>query len=325
MNFHSIPSVSLHNVAPKPEWQRRVEAWRDLVAQCARKPSRKRVHALRSLTLRLRALLEYSLQGQAPATTAMSAFRRWNKEGRKLRRVLQPVRDADVYLVKLDSLRNTQGRAPYGESQLSPSCLGEIDVLECRLKRQRRVGADELMAVIDARRQLLNRLSKEMEVAIGPTMPSSAGPTGQGALQIFAGLASEHPDLDSANLHAYRKRLKQALYLAEISSAADPESERLAGAFRKIHDATGEWHDWQALALEAARVLPSHSNHDSLIPVLETLAEGALKSALKLCQRTEAQFLQGVGKARPTQRRKPVASDRGYQPCEDYLSLGISS
>jgi hypothetical protein len=50
----------------------------------------------------------------------------------------------------------------------------------------------------------------------------------------------------------------------------------LAAAFRKIRLAAGERCDWQALAQEAGRVLPSHAKQDGLVPVLETLADGAL-------------------------------------------------
>lgn len=323
MNLDSLRSHGHSGVPLQPEWQLQIEAWRDLLAQCARKPSRRRVHALRSLTLRLRVALEYRLE-QAPDATAARAFKRWNKEGRMLRRALEPVRDADVYLARLDGLRDTLGGAPDGEPKLSPRCLREMDKLESRLKHQRQAGIDKLMAVIDARGKRLSRLSKEMEVALAPRMPSRVRSTAQAALRIFAELASKLPDLDSANLHAYRKRLKPALYLAEISAAADPLAGRLAAAFRKIHLAAGEWHDWQALALEAGRVLPGHARQDSLVPVLETLADGALQRALGLFRRAAARFLKSAGAVRPSPRRKPVAADPGCHPCDENPSLGSS-
>jgi hypothetical protein len=200
-----------------------------------------------------------------------------------------------------------------------------MDKLESRLKQQRQAGTHALMTAVDSRRKRLSRLSKEMEEALAPRMPSRVRSTRQAALRIFAGLASEFPKLDSTNLHAYRKRLKQALYLAEISSAADPLARRLAAAFRKIHLAAGEWHDWQALALEAGRILPEHAKQDGLVPLLETLTEEALQKALGLCRRSAARFLKGAGAVEPYPRRKPVASDPGLQLGDEHRSLRISS
>jgi CHAD domain-containing protein len=325
MNSSSSPPCGQPAVFLQPEWQRQVGAWRDLLTQCARKPSRKRVHNLRSLTLRLRVALEYRLLEQAQDPTAAGAFRRWNKEGQKLRRALEPVRDVDVYLARLDGLRDTLGEASDGEPKRSPRCLREMDKLESRLKQRRKEGIHRLMAVIDVRGNRLSRLSKEMEAALVPRMSSKALSTGQAALRIFAGLASEFPHLDSANLHAYRKRLKPALYLAEISATADPLAGRLAAAFRKIHLAAGEWHDWQALAQKASRVFPGHARQDGLVPVLEKLADGALQRALGLCRRSAARFLKSIGAVRPSPRQKPVASDAGCHRCDEYPSLGISS
>jgi CHAD domain-containing protein len=177
-----------------------------------------------------------------------------------------------------------------------------MDKLESRLKQRRKAGIHRLMAFIDVRGNRLSRLSKEMEAALVPRMSSKVLSTGEAALGIFAGLASEFPHLDSANLHTYRKRLKPALYLAEISATADPLAGRLAAAFRKIHLAVGEWHDWQALARKASRVFPGHARQDGLVPVLETLADGALQRALGLCRRSGARFLKSIGAVRPSPR-----------------------
>jgi hypothetical protein len=96
VNPASLPPGEQFAVSLQPEWRQRLEAWRNLLAQCARKPNRKSVHALRSLTLRLQVGLEHSLQEQAADRTASRAFQRWSKSGKKLRKALEPVRDADV-------------------------------------------------------------------------------------------------------------------------------------------------------------------------------------------------------------------------------------
>lgn len=307
MNSSSLSPGIQPDLSLRPEWQQQVEAWHDLLAQCARKPSKKRVHALRSLTLRLRVGLAHRLPEQAADSTAARALRRWSKEGKKLRKALEPLRDADVFLARLDSLRQTLKGTRDGEPQLSPRCLRQIEMLEGRLKRQRQTGTDKLIPLLNSRGKRLNRLTAEMEAALTPQLLPVLHETGQAALKIFSRLAGKLPDLDSANLHAYRKHLKQALYLAEISAASDPMAAHLAAAFRKIHLAAGEWHDWQALALAARRVLPGHGKQDGLTPVLEAMAEKALKRAVGLSRRTAALFLKHAAST----PRKPVAADPG--------------
>jgi CHAD domain-containing protein len=228
------------------------------------------------------------------------------------RKALEPVRNADVYLARLDSLRTT-GNTSEDEKHLSPRCIREIDKLEDRLQRKRKAGIKELMDAIDARGKRLNRFSKELEAALAPHTPSNVHSTAPEALRIFAELTSEFPNLDAGNLHEYRKRLKQARYLVEISATADPLAKRLAAAFRRIHYSAGEWHDWQELARKAGRILPGHGEQDGLIPVLKELAAKALHRALGQCRSTEARFLKNVSNVRPFPLRKPVAADPGPQ------------
>jgi hypothetical protein len=302
MNSNSSSIAGQSAETPRPEWRQQLEAWRDLLAQCARKPSRRRVHALRALTLRIAVALEYGLREQAPEPAAERAFKCWEKEGKKLRRALRKVRDADVYLARLDGLRGAHGVAAEGEVELSPRSLAELEKLANRLKKRREAGIGKLMALLVARGKRLDRLSRKMEAAFAPRLPAKASSLAEAALKIFTELASDLPKLDSTNLHTFRKRLKPALYLAEGSAASDPVAGQLAAAFRKIHLAVGEWHDWQMLAEEAGRILPGHGKpgdasqdgslpvQDGLLSVLERLKEGAFKRALGHCRRSTARF-----------------------------------
>ena len=323
MNFSS-PSPS-EQILLQPEWLRRLDAWRGLLARCTLKPSRKNVHALRSLTLRLRVALQQRLRERGADSVAADAFRRWIKEGKKLRKALEPVRDADVHLARLSSLRSRLQGTENGAMQPSPRCLREISQLEGRLKRQRQRGIGELAAVIDARGKRLNRLSGEIETALQPRLPSTAQSTAQAAWEIFARQAREIHELDSTNLHTYRKRLKHALYLAEISAATDPLARRLTADFKKIHKATGEWHDWQALVLEAGRILPGHGKQDGLLSVLEAMAEKALHRALGQCRRSTTRLLKNGGETLTLPPRKPVVSDTGLQFDSEFRKVRISS
>jgi hypothetical protein len=98
----------------------------------------------------------------------------------------------------------------------------------------------------------------------------------------------------------------------------------LASAFRQIHVAAGEWHDWQALALEADRVLRGHGKQDGLVPVLEALEGKALHRALGQCRRSAARYLKNIGEVRPLPPRKPVAADHGSELADEFLEAGIS-
>ena len=324
MNFNSPSPSKQVESSLQPEWLRRLDAWRGLLARCTLKPSRKNVHALRSQTLRLRVALQQRLQERGADSAAADAFRRWNKEGKRLRRALEPVRDADVYLARLNSLRSRLQGSEDGATQPNPRCLREISKLEGRLKRQRQRGIGELAVVIEARGKRLNRLSGEIEMAMQPRLPSTAHSTAQAAWEIFERQAREIHEFDSSNLHTYRKRLKQALYLAEISAATDPLAGRLAADFKKIHKAAGEWHDWQELARKANRILPGRGKQDGLLSVLEALAEKALHRALGQCRRCTARLLKNGGETRPLPPRKPVVSETGLQFDSEFRKVRIS-
>jgi CHAD domain-containing protein len=322
VNLALLPPGEQPAAPLQPEWRQQFEAWRNLLAQCARKPSRKSVHVLRARTLRLRVALEHSME-QAANPDAARAFQRWSKDAKKLRKALEPVRNADVYISRLGSLRDTHGVAPEIETSLSPLCARQIAKFEDRLLRKRIAEVDKLKLFLGTRGKRLNRLSKEMEAALAPHIPATAPSNAQAALEIFARLTSEMPSLDAANLHEYRKRLKQALYLAEIFAATDPVAERLTTAFRKIQNAAGEWHDWQALALEADRVLRGHGKRDGLVSVLKAREEHALHRALGQCRRSTARYMKTTDELRPSLPKKPVAAEHDFQLEDDDFETEV--
>jgi CHAD domain-containing protein len=311
VNSAPIPPGEQAAPPPETEWRQRFEAWRTFLAQCASKPNRKSVHALRALTLRLQVGLAHTLE-TADDPAAARAFQRWKKDAKKLRKALQPVRDADVYLDRLDSLR----QLPEGHAPLSLSCAREIGKLEKRLRQERLTAIEGLAVVFGKRGKRLNRLSQELEAALTPALLHGAPSTAAAALRIFAAAASELPRLDAANLHEYRKRLKPALYLAEISASADPLASRLTAEFRKIQDTVGEWHDWHALGQKADDIFPGHGQPDGLVSLLQTQAEAALKRALGLCRRSTARYRKYASKTRTSRRKKPIAAERGV-PLEE--------
>jgi CHAD domain-containing protein len=270
---------------PGLHWQ--VEAWRGLLDRCTRKTSGKRIHDLRIVTLRLQAALEHWLREQAPDAVGTRAVKRWMKHGKKLRRALEPVREADVCLELLGSLHAPKPTL----SDRTQRCLREIEALESRFQRQRATASEALLAAIEVHHKRLDQSSRQMEKALELPLPGAQGSATAGAWKLFIRLANEFQDLNGGNLHVYRKQLKKVRYLAEAGT--DDEAARLASTSRKMLTAAGNWHDWHVLTTEAKRRLPKRSRQDGLLAVLRTMEADALRRALKISRQSTAQLLAG--------------------------------
>lgn len=288
MNSASHPSRRQPIAAAQPEFRQQVEAWRQLLSQCGRKPSRKGVHGLRVATLRLQAGVEHWLRSQEPDAQATRAAKRWNKQGKKLRRVLNPAREADVSLGILAGLRASTAGPPEGQPHCGRSCLRQIGELEQKLMKRRQAAAKRLTAGIGDRRKRLERMSEELEASLAER---AWGCSGKELLAMIAHLPEEFPELNAETLHPYRKRIKGLRYLAEISAAADPLAGRQAATLKRMQAAAGRWHDWQALAQEAERAFHGSTKAEGLSKLLEARAQESLKEALGLCRRATAQLL----------------------------------
>lgn len=294
-SFSLLPNGS-DGSAAQPELRRQAAGWRRLLEDCARKPSRRRVHGLRVATLRLQAEMEHWLQIHGPEDEPARAVRRWNRQAEKLRRVLSTVRETDVYLGKLDGLRGSVAGPEVSPCRLTRICLRQIALVERRFEKVRKSAAKKLAGEINDRRVRLDRLSKELESALAQAAPLAAIPGTSGVCALIAGLAAEYPELNAGNLHEYRKGIKKVRYVAEVSAAGDAEAGRQVAALRRMQSAVGNWHDWQALAKKAARALRGRDKTGSLSELLETLAEESLQKALEVCRSTTARLLnEGTG------------------------------
>jgi len=281
----------------RPMLPQQVEAWRELLGRSALNANRKRVRALRIATLRLQAKLEFWLQEQPPNSNSVRAVKRWMSQGKKLRRALQPVRDADVFLQKLTSLHSAEA----GPDALprSRSCLHEIDALKSILEQRRQSAAQTLLTEIEGRRQRLERRSREMEKVLESATPQAEDAAAKNAWQLFVGLNQEFKELDGSNLHAYRKGLKKVRYLAE--TGADRDARRLAVSCKKMLTAAGNWHDCQLLAKETVRRLPRKGS--GLAEVLRAMTEDSLRRALAICRRSSARLLKDCDQDEPSTQR----------------------
>ena len=272
--------------------QHRLEEWRQLLERCGRKPTRKRVHALRVVTLRILAQLENRIAGQGKDSAETFVAGRWIKLGENLRQALGPVREADVWLDKLNALRRSLADTNGHRVRSNKACIRQIDELKGRLLEKRRLWEKELVSEIESRRSKLESSAEKIDLAAHAD--PGAGAVSQslsGVSRIreqFAGIAKEFPSLDAGNLHEFRKRIKKVRYMAEIFAGREPEAGRQASSIRKMQSAIGEWHDWQALAKREGH---AHGNREELTELLETLAAEALVKALAVCERLTASVL----------------------------------
>jgi CHAD domain-containing protein len=279
-----------------------------LYARCGRKPTKKRVHALRVVTLRILAELEFRVGEQGLNGSEEEAAARWIKLGEKLRQALSPVREADVWLAKLaslrDSLADTNGYSP----RSSQACIQQIGELEERLKSKRRQWEKKLVAEIDSRSDKLDSSSRQIE-------DKSRQPIGvQGSAKIaeqFAHIVEEFPSLDADNLHEFRKSIKKVRYMAEIFAAQDVEAGRQATLIRKMQSAIGEWHDWQVLAKREGH---GHGKREELTELLGTLAAESLEKVLAVCERATENLLKRGDRAHDTSLAPPKKPVRRAEP-----------
>jgi CHAD domain-containing protein len=290
MNSGLVPANGHIQSAVQPDWQKQFEAWRELLAKCAEKPSRRRVHALRVAILRLRAEVDFWLLDQDAHDPLGDAARSWRKQADKLRKALSPVRDTDVYLDMLKKLHSARGRTG-DQSQLSQACVREIEKLEDRFQLKRKSALKDLQSEIKSRRTKMDRSSRKLQDDFLKRTVWTASDRVRIIRGLIAGLATELPSLSAETLHEFRKQAKMARYLSEPSAKKDPHAARLAALLKKIHNAAGNWHDWQTLASHARQLLDAQSS-DGLVQLLEKRAEQSLENALEVCRKVTAQLLE---------------------------------
>jgi len=294
----------------------RLDAWRRLLVRCGRKPTKKRVHALRVVTLRILAQLEWEIGERGEGSPETAAARRWIRLGEKLRQTLGPVREADVWVDKLAALRQSLSDTNGFNLRSNKDCVRQIGELKDRLKAKRKQWEKKLIAEIESRHDRLELAAQQIELAshtgagAGP-VAESTGSSAEIAEQ-FARVVEQFPSLDAGNLHEFRKSIKKVRYMAENFAAEDPAAGRQASAIRKMQSAIGEWHDWQALA---KRESEAHGRREALAELLETLAAEALEKALSTCERLTAGLLKRTDEADHSPnvppKKSPLSDDPG--------------
>jgi CHAD domain-containing protein len=295
-----IESQSLHE---------RLSAWRELVERCGRKPSRKRVHALRVVTLRIQAEVEHERSDLPHASHEAQSMLHFGKLADKLRDALGAVRELDVWIGKLQKLSVSLNQDAEYVPRSTRATIRQIERLEARLGKKRERAGAKLVAEIEKRHDDLLEAAQNLEEAATARSGEVDQNEASALLKQFAEVAAEFPVLDEDNLHDFRKGIKKIRYVAE-NCAADPMCGHIAALMRKAQAAIGEWHDWQILARTAER--PRHAKHNDVVELLNSLTAEAYEAAIAECQRVMHRMVDldqerglGIEKA----RKAPVRSE----------------
>ena len=266
-----------------------------MLAQCSRKPTRKRVHNLRIVTLRIQAELQHRFRDDGADAESTIAANRWIKQAEKLRQVLGDTRETDVWIGKLDGLRTSLTETGTYVPRSNRECLRQIDRLEDKLQLNRRELEKELAGELEDGRKRMVEISKDVEGIAEPEVAGKLDDSAEDILRQFRDVAAEFPSLDGENLHEFRKRIKTVRYLAELLAVDHPETRQPAASLKKMQSAIGEWHDWQQLARMSRRMHEGRKKHDELSELLESLTAESLEKALDVCERLTARLLKSDG------------------------------
>lgn len=276
----------------------RLSDWRQLVDRCRRKPTRRRVHALRVLTLRIQAELEHEAADLPKASHQAQAMLRFAQLGEKLREDLGQVRELDVWIGKLQRLRAFLSETSEYVPRSTRECIRQTERLEERLEKKRRSAADKLIEEIKKHRDGWVEAGRAVEEAASEHTHQADGNEAATILREFGVVAADFSAFDEENLHDFRKRIKKVRYLAEIHSG-DAECARIAAQIKKVQTAIGEWHDWQVLARTARQ--GRRGKNGELAELLESLTAEKFGEAVAGCDGLKARLLE------------PSAADRGLQ------------
>jgi CHAD domain-containing protein len=290
----------------------RLAAWRELLDLCGRKATRKRVHALRVVTLRMQAELERDLAELPHASHQAQAILRFSKQAEKLRQALSPVRELDVWIGKLRGLRASLSETgAYVPRSIQESIRG-IDRLETRLKKKRSVAEEKLVAAIEKRGRNLVRASEAVVGSLSDNVLGAEPAMAGELVSRFRAVMTEFSTFDEENLHDFRKRIKTVRYLAELYAGADRACAQVAQQMKKMQSAIGEWHDWQELEREASQ--GRSAKNKPLGGLLNSVTAEAFESALATVQNISLRILsESTNPAEPLRvydRKPPARSER---------------
>ena len=205
---------------------------------------------------------------------------RFGKLAGKLRDALGSVRELDVWIGKLRTLRESLSDTTEYVPRSTRDAIREIERLEDRLTRKRDRSGLKLIAKIENRWDDLRSAARDVAKATGDRVDEVDKGRASKLLSEFGEIAAVFPVFDEGNLHDFRKRIKKVRYVAEICGA-DPMCGRIAAQVKKAQDAIGEWHDWHVLAGTAAK--GKHVKDVEAVELLNSMTARTYKAAIATC------------------------------------------
>lgn len=220
---------------------------RKLLKDFPRDPSPQDVHALRTRTRELEAIVHALLPDNKPAMKLLKAMK-------PVRKAAGKVRDMDVLIANASTVREDAGQ----ESM--------VKLVE-HLAGLRRKHVDRLHDAIAKHkgkaRKLLKRHVERIE-------EQAANNPGSDRIQNMAAELEHWPKLHKDNLHEFRKHAKELRNMLQLKADAD---RRAIDAFGRVKDTAGDWHDWLELLDHAEDVLDPKTNGAALKEIRETMRE----------------------------------------------------
>jgi CHAD domain-containing protein len=231
-----------------------VTALEAAITVCLSDPRPRTVHRLRTMTRRIEG--QFALLAAVPGVPKHEILAdKTRRDLKKIRRAAGSVRDLDVQMDLIDSVRSTSRSKPLRD---------DSSRLRAALEELRKDNANQLRKLLRHRGVNLARRMEKLLDALQPVESLSLSPTELAALarewfqkNTPAKPAGSHDD--PGYLHAVRRKAKLARYISENAPKTAVSARRLASAFEKLQQAGGEWHDWLILAAEADDTLGSSS------------------------------------------------------------------
>lgn len=262
------------------------------ISQLASGAKPKAVHQLRTTVRRVETVLA--------TTSAMPRRkeRKFLKQLKRLRRRAGKVRDLDVQIEALGSLRL--------ESSARDRKRVLVFLEQARARREKKL-LRALAAEVDdglhkRLRVICAGLQQELPKLVHPG--AAAERFLSAALDKFAAVVKQSPTLSEGNLRNFGMDCKRVRYLAEMAGEG-PRVAPVLQQLERIQDAIGAWHDWLTLTATAESVL-SRAHQVPLLSALHANTRSKYLEALRITADGKRVLLE-MHKSELT-ARKPVAS-----------------
>lgn len=291
--------------------------------KCAADPQVNPVHDLRTGTRRVQAMVEAMMRERSD-TAFSAAAEKWLRLLKRMRRAAAPVRDLDVHRKLLHKLVPRDGReksaasaaseteaatvTPPPETANSPATPVEqqAEHLDAWLHHARQHHSAELKKKSARYFAKFDALAADFSAAIEQGRRARRRPRSAAlvALESFVRLAHEMQQLDTNNLHDFRKGAKKARYIAE-SAAEDAHALAIGAALKKLQDVIGDWHDWLVLADEALAAIGDDGK--DLIAMINAKRDSHYVIAMKTVARLRGKLMGEWVAASQSHRRVKTA------------------